>query len=65
LFRCYSHPISNLSWTAILLGLPDIGYLALASGILALGWSILGAILAFRVLRQPGMPHRAGTPLNK
>ena len=57
-------PIFNLSWTAILLVLPDIGSVALASGILALVWSILGAILAFRVLRQPGMPHPAGAPVN-
>jgi len=54
----------HLSWTAILLVLPDLGSVALASGILALVWSILGAILAFQVLRQAGMPHPAGAPVN-
>lgn len=56
--------IFKLSWAAILLVLPDIGAVALASGILALVWSILRTARAFRALRRPGRLHPARTAIN-
>jgi hypothetical protein len=57
------HGRRGIARHTILLALPDIGSVALASGILALGWSILGVILTFHALRQPDIPHRLGAPV--
>jgi CubicO group peptidase (beta-lactamase class C family) len=39
---------------AILMGLPDLGYLLVASAVLAFGWGLARAIWAIRTLRTPG-----------
>ena len=45
--------------SAVLMGLPDLGYPLLASAVLAFGWGLVRAIWAIRILRMPppGVPR--------
>jgi len=45
--------------SAVLMGLPDLGYPLLASAALAFGWGLIRAIWAIRILRMPppGVPR--------
>jgi hypothetical protein len=40
-------------------GAPDLGYVMVVSGGVALGWSVLRTVLAFFTLRTPGAPRAA------
>jgi CubicO group peptidase (beta-lactamase class C family) len=48
----------------LILGAPDVGYLLLASGVVALGWGLLRTVLALRVLRKRGATRAIGAPVN-
>ena len=45
--------------SAVLMGLPDLGYPLIASAILAFGWGLFRATWAIRILRTPppGVPR--------
>jgi hypothetical protein len=49
--------------TALMLGIPDLGYLLVLSGLVALGWAILRTVLLYRTLRQSSPASVAGTPV--
>jgi hypothetical protein len=38
------------------LRMPDLGYLVVVSGVVALSWGIVRTVLAYLVLRQSGTP---------
>jgi hypothetical protein len=46
-----------------MLGLPDLAYLLVASGLVALGWGILRPVLAYFALRQSDVGGAARTPV--
>jgi len=48
----------------LILGAPDVGYVLLASGVVALGWGLLRTVLALRVLRKRGATRAIGAPVN-
>jgi hypothetical protein len=48
--------------SAVLMGLPDLGYPLVGSAILAFGWSLVRAIWAIRTLRTP--PPAVSRPSN-
>jgi CubicO group peptidase (beta-lactamase class C family) len=67
--------VLNLSWAllilvgmrrvfgplpVLMLGMPDLGPLLVGSGVVALGWSIVRTMLAFRVLRRRGATRAIG-----
>jgi CubicO group peptidase (beta-lactamase class C family) len=43
---------------------PDVGYLLLASGVIALAWGLLRTALAFRVLRKRSATRAVGAPVS-
>jgi CubicO group peptidase (beta-lactamase class C family) len=51
-------PLSYVRYAA-----PDFGAILVASGVIALGWSILRSALAFWVLRKPGATRAIGAPV--
>jgi CubicO group peptidase (beta-lactamase class C family) len=53
----------NLPLNFLVFIAPDVGYLLLASGVIALGWGFLRTALAFHVLRKPGATRAIGTPV--
>ena len=53
----------NLPLNFLVFIAPDVGYLLLASGVIALGWGFLRTALAFWVLRKPGTTRRIGAPV--
>jgi hypothetical protein len=48
---------------ALMLGIPDLGYLLVASGLVALGWSPLRTVWVYFALRERGAAETAGTPV--
>ncbi len=70
--------VFNLSWAllilvglprvfgplpVLMLGMPDLGPLLIGSGVVALGWSIVRMVLAFRVLRKRAATRAIGAPV--
>ena len=51
--------------SATLLLVPDLGYLVVVSGVVALSWGILRTVLAYLVLRQRGTPKATQTSVPK
>jgi len=49
--------------TALLLGIPDLGYILVISGGVALGWGIIRTVWAYFALRQSAAVCPAGTPV--
>jgi CubicO group peptidase (beta-lactamase class C family) len=47
----------------LILGIPDLGYMLVASGLVALGWGILRTVLVYFALRGSGATSAAGTPV--
>jgi hypothetical protein len=45
----------------LMIGMPDLGPLLVGSGMVALGWSILRAVLAYVTLRTPVVPRPVTT----
>jgi hypothetical protein len=48
---------------ALMLGIPDLGYMLVASGLVALGWGVLRTVLVYFALRERGAAGAAGTPV--
>jgi hypothetical protein len=48
---------------ALMLGIPDLGYLLVASGLVALGWGILRTVWVYFALRESGATSAAETPV--
>jgi CubicO group peptidase (beta-lactamase class C family) len=55
-------PRAVSSLPTILTGFPDLGYVLVASGLVALGWSVLRTGWAFVALRNASRPIAAGLP---
>jgi CubicO group peptidase (beta-lactamase class C family) len=47
---------------ALILGIPDLGYMLVGSGLVALGWGILRTVLAYLALRKSSTAGAAGAP---
>jgi CubicO group peptidase (beta-lactamase class C family) len=64
LFALVGTALIRLPLSYLMLGAPDVGYLLLASGVIALGWGLLRTVLAFRVLRKRGATRVIGAPVS-
>jgi hypothetical protein len=54
----------RLPLSYLLLGAPDVGYLFVVSGAVAIGWGFVRTSLAFRVLGKRGATRAIGAPIN-
>ena len=59
LFLVVAPQLFGFSLPGMIYGAPDLGYVMVVSGGVALGWSVLRTVLAFFTLRTPGAPKAA------
>jgi hypothetical protein len=59
LFLVVAPQLFGFSLPGMIYGAPDLGYVMVVSGGVALGWSVLRTVLAFFTLRTPGAPRAA------
>jgi CubicO group peptidase (beta-lactamase class C family) len=65
LFMLIGYPSLLYPLSATLLLVPDLGYLVVVSGMVALSWGILRTVLAYIALRQRGTPKATETSVPK
>jgi CubicO group peptidase (beta-lactamase class C family) len=63
LFMLIGYPSLLYPLSATLLLVPDLGYLVVVSGVVALSWGILRTVLTYLALRQRGAPKVTETPV--
>jgi len=65
LFMLIGYPSLLYPLSATMLLVPDLGYLVVVSGVVALTWGILRTVLAYFALRQSGTPKATETSVPK
>jgi hypothetical protein len=65
LFMLIGYPSLLYPLSATLLLVPDLGYLVVISGVVALSWGIVRTVLAYIALRQSGTPKATEMPVPK
>jgi CubicO group peptidase (beta-lactamase class C family) len=65
LFMLIGYPQLLYPLSATLLLVPDLGYLVVVSGVVALSWGVGRTVLAYFALRQRGTPKAAEAPVPK
>jgi CubicO group peptidase (beta-lactamase class C family) len=65
LFMLIGYPSLLYPLSATLLLVPDLGYLVVVSGVVALSWGIVRTVLAYFALRQRDTPKATETPIPK
>lgn len=65
LFMLIGFPQLTYPLALTLLLVPDLGYLVVVSGVVALSWGIVRTVLAYLVLRKTGTPKATGTSVPK
>jgi hypothetical protein len=65
LFMLIGFPKLLYPLSPTLLIVPDLGYLVVVSGVVALSWGILRTVLAYSALRQSGKPKATEASVTK